>query len=268
MPLKSPARATDPAGTRRALGSSRRGDPQARVAVDEVGEAGCEAAEADPPRRAGVGADHLVAGQSGEVGDLVEVGPVVAHGDLDDDLAASAGGRPPRSGGSPRRGTSRPTSDRRPGSRSTTRTVRAPTTRWSTASHTPVARSTRGARWARRASAASVSATSTSRAAPPIGSSRASTLSPRRGGSRRRTARAPPARPAPSPPRPGVSPWMHTDSARTSTSVPSTAVTRPVLHEPDDAGGHLARVVEHGSGLGPRDETALAACTRGRRRPR
>ena len=80
--LNSPARPTEPAGTD-VRGSARRGHLQPRVAAGQVGEAGREAAKATRHGVRGVRRDHLARGQPGERGDLVEVGAVVAHGDLD-----------------------------------------------------------------------------------------------------------------------------------------------------------------------------------------
>ena len=57
---------------------------QARVAAGQVGEAGREPAERDPPRGAGVGGHHLVGVEAGQLGDLGQVGAVVDDRDLDD----------------------------------------------------------------------------------------------------------------------------------------------------------------------------------------
>src|SRR6478735_8998818 len=200
---------------------------QARVAVDEVGEAGCEAPEPDPPRRAGVGADHLVAGQSGEVGDLVEVGPVVAHEDLDHDLSR-VGRRGDRHGQAVRLVEALPADVRPPpgvpehdedGARPGHEVVDGlPHTRGALGEGPQVA--TQGERGigvghldeqgcaAHRQQPGLHAQPAKGRISTPDCSSAA------------RTARAIATAP-------GVSPWMHTDSARTSTSVPSTAVTRP-----------------------------------------
>ena len=61
--------------------------PQPRVAVDQVRETRCEAAESDPPQGGGVGVDHLRGGQPGVVGDLGEVRAVVD--DVDHDVGAA-----------------------------------------------------------------------------------------------------------------------------------------------------------------------------------
>ena len=58
-------------------------DVQPGIAAGQVGEAGREAAEPDPPRRAGVRGHHLVGVEPGELGDLGQVRAVVDDGDLD-----------------------------------------------------------------------------------------------------------------------------------------------------------------------------------------
>src|SRR6185437_9369 len=58
-------------------------DVQPGIAAGQLGEAGCEAAEPDPPRRAGVRGDDLVGVEPGELGDLGQVRAVVDDGDLD-----------------------------------------------------------------------------------------------------------------------------------------------------------------------------------------
>ena len=58
-------------------------DVQPGVAAGQVGEAGREAAEPDPPRRAGVRGHHLVDVEPGQLGDLGQVRAVVDDRDLD-----------------------------------------------------------------------------------------------------------------------------------------------------------------------------------------
>jgi len=58
------------------------GHPQGAVLAVQVAEAGCEAAEADRPRLAGVRRDHLVAGQADQLGHVGQVRAVVVDTDL------------------------------------------------------------------------------------------------------------------------------------------------------------------------------------------